>query len=123
MPAPSAENAWERAIQIIVISSIIVLLAVTIILSVYGSIVAGLVLNMASLLVLVGVAGGAIYWNTEYTAIIAIGGTLLFFFTPGILSRLVHPALAAVNSLLVLGFLGYIWLLLAGKLGLDVPSW
>jgi hypothetical protein len=123
MPAPSAENAWERAIQIIVIPSIIVLLAVTITHSVYGTIVAGLVLNMASLLVLVGVAAGAIYWNTEYTAIIAIGGTLLFFYTPGILSRLVHPALAAVNSLFVLGFLGYIWLLLAGKLGLDVPSW
>lgn len=123
MPAPTAQNAWERAIQIIVIPSFVVLLAVAITVAFYGSIVAGLVLNVATLLILVGIAAGATYWNTEYTAMIAIGGTFLFLITPSIMSRLVHPALAAVNQLFFLGFLGYIWIILLGKLGLDGPRW
>ena len=123
MPAPTAKNAWERAIQIILIPSFVVLLAVAITQTFYGSIAAGLVLNVATLLILGGIAAGATYWNTEYTATIAIGGTFLFVISPSIMSRIIHPALAAVNQLFFLGFLGYIWLILLGKLGLDSPRW
>jgi len=118
MPAPNVNNAWERAVQIIVIPSAVVILAVGIVFSVYGSIAAGLVLNVATLFILVGVAVGATYWNTEYTAGIAIGGTLLFFIAPSVMSQFVHPALATINQFFFLGFLAYIWLVFLGKLGL-----
>lgn len=121
MPAPTAKDAWKRAFNLIVVPSILVLIAVAIATELYGFIAAGLVLNGATLLILAGVAVGATYWNTEYTAMIAIGGTLLFFFTPSVLSQLVHPAFAAVNSLFFLLFLGYIWLVLWGKLSLKGP--
>ncbi|WP_154018469.1 hypothetical protein [Halolamina rubra] len=121
MPAPTAKNGWERAIKIIGIPSFGILFAVAITLKLHGSIAAGLVLNVATLITLLGVAAGATFWPAVYTGMIAIGGTFLFFITPSIMSQLVHPALSAVNQLFVLGFLGYIWLVFLGKLGFVEP--
>lgn len=123
MPAPTAKNAGERAIQIILIPSVVVLFVVSIIQAFYGAVAAGLALNVATLIILVGIAAGATYWNTEYTAMITIAGTFLFIISPGIMSRLVHPALAAVNQLVFLGFLGYIWIVFLGKLGVHGQNW
>jgi hypothetical protein len=121
MPAPDAGDAWRRVVQIIVVPSVAVLFAVAITQTFYGLVAAGLVLNVATLLILVGIAIKTTYWNTEYTAMIAVGGTFLFFIAPGVFSALVHPALAALNQVFVLGFLGYVWLVLLGKLGFDGP--
>ena len=119
MPAPDAENAWGRVVQILAVPSVVVLLAVAITQTLYGSIAAGLILNVTTLLILVGIAVKTTYWNTEYTAMIAVGGTFLFFIAPGVFSVLVHPALAALNQIFFLGFLGYVWAVLLGKLGFD----
>jgi len=121
MPAPDAGDALGRAIQIIAVPSIAVLLGVAITQVFYGSIAAGLVLNVATLLILVSIAAKTIYWNTEYTAMVAVGGTFLFFIGPSVSSALVHPASAALNQVFFLGFLGYVWLFF-GKLGFDGPQ-
>lgn len=119
MPAPSAGNGLERAIKIILIPSTAVLFAVVMSLQLFGPSAAGLVLNAATLFTLLGIAGAAMFWNTEYTGMIAIGGTVVFFIAPGITSQLVHPVFAAVNQFAILCFLGYVWLVFFGKLGLG----
>ena len=119
MPAPTAGNAWERIVEIILLPSAVILLAVALTKAFYGSIVAGIVLNIATLLVLVGIAGAATYWNTEYTGIIAIGGTVLVFIAPSIFSAFVHPALATLNQIFFIGFLLYVWFIFLGKVGFD----
>jgi len=113
---------WGGPVQIIAVPSIAVLLGVAITQVFYGSISAGLVLNVATLLILVGIAAKTIYWNTEYTAMVAVAGTFLFFIGPSVFSALVHPASAALNQVFFLGFLGYVWLVFLGKLGFDGPQ-
>lgn len=120
MPAQTAGNAWERAVQIILVPSGVILIAVALTKAFYGSIVAGIVLNIATLLVLVGVAGAATYWHTEYTGIIAVGGTGLVFLAPSIFSAFVHPALATLNQMFFIGFLLYIWFIFLRKVGFEL---
>lgn len=120
MAAPTPGNAWERIVAILVIPAIPLVFAIPITHAVYGSIHAGILLNVYSLVVLVGIAGAATFWNIPYHGTIAIGGTVLYSIAPSVFEPFVHSALSTLNSVIVLLWIIYIWVSLFGKLGLDI---
>lgn len=119
MSAPSVSDGFNRAVEVIAIPSATIIFAIILIKEFYSPILAGLAFIVLTILALFGVYLAAEYWNIEYTAGFVIGGILLFFLVPSIISEIIHWFFGIIAQLITAAFIIGMILLFVEKSGLS----